>query len=283
MNILKQLFSINRDEEFVKLKFFGIKINIRYCRVKIKYKNNHNAVEQALKLQSLYDIHSKVFPQFKNINEGKDVVIIATGPTLAHYTEPIKGAVHIGLNRAYQVKNIKFDYLFCIDGTATKDYIDEIDQLDDVVKFYGLNLLEEEYRPGVRIPEYHLKSKNSYRYYAYPYKGEISPNIAACPLVTKASVSFPAIHFALWTHPKRIFLVGCDTTSAPYWDGKGRESDYLQKCDTVNSIMLNGYYKLKEFARICYPDVEIISINPVGLKGIFKDIYTQRDDDNGKN
>ena len=39
--------------------------------------------------------------------------------------------------------------------------------------------------------------------------------------------------------------------------------------------MLTGYKKLKKFIDIYYPDIEIISVNPVGLKGLFKDVYTQ--------
>ena len=36
-----------------------------------------------------------------------------------------------------------------------------------------------------------------------------------------------------------------------------------------------SYARLKTFADQYYPDTEIISINPVGLKGLFKDIYTE--------
>ena len=32
--------------------------------------------------------------------------------------------------------------------------------------------------------------------------------------------------------------------------------------------------RIKEFARQYYPETEIISINPVGLKGLFIDQYT---------
>lgn len=274
MSITEKIFSYKKDKEFKTLTILGVKMKKRYRRLKKKPVQN-NEIYRQLCLQSLYSTHSKLFPQFKNINDGKDVVIVATGPTLAKY-KPIENAVHIGVNRAYQFDKIKLQYLFMLDGTATKSYIDEIDKLEDIVKFYGLNLFKEEYRPGVRIPEYHLKSKNSYRYYTYNYpEMDLNTNLEAFPLFNSASIAFAAIHFALYTHPKRIYLVGCDSNSAPYWDGGGREQDYLVQADKVNNIMLDGYKKLKEFAQICYPDVEIISINPVGLKGIFKDVYTE--------
>ena len=275
MNIVEKIFSYKKDKEFKTWRLFGIKIKKRYRRCNKSKPFPSDEINRQLCLQSLYSTHGRIFPQFKNINNGKDVVIVATGPTLAKY-KSIKDAVHIGVNRAYQFNKIKLQYLFMLDGTATKSYIDEIDKLDDIVKFYGLNLFKEEYRPGVRIPEYHLKSKNSYRCYTYNYQNmELNTNLEVFPLYNSASIAFAAIHFALYTHPKRIFLVGCDSNSAPYWDGGGREQDYMVQADRINNIMLDGYKKLKRFAQICYPDVEIISINPVGLKGLFKDVYTE--------
>lgn len=274
MKFLEKIFSVTKDNEFKIVTILGIKIKKRYIFPK-PFILNH--ITRDMDLMSLYSIHKEVFPMFKNINNEKDVVILATGPTLAKYT-PIENAVHIGLNRAYQFNKVKLDYLFMLDGTATKNYIDEIDKLDNIIKFYGLRLFTENYRPGVRIPEYHLKNKNSYRFYAHNYfNSEIKTNLAVYPLLNCASISFSAIHFALYTHPKRIFLVGCDSNSAPYWDGGKRDEEYLVKADEINNTMIKEYYRLKEFADVCYPDVEIISINPVGLKGIFKDIYTDEE------
>ena len=254
-------------------RFFGIPYKRKAVIIPPK-KPKTITMEQMFMTISCAEQHKQVFPQFKNINLGKDVVIIGTGPTLSLY-EPIKNAVNIGLNRAYQFKKTKMDYLFMIDGTATKDFIDEIDKMQDVKKFYGLHFLNETFRPGFRLPEYHLLHKNTFRFYCSPYRNKtIRTDISTWPLYQMGSSAFPALHFALWTHPKRIFLVGCDTNSAPYWDGAERKEEYVAIQDQVNQWMVDGYIRMKEFAEICYPDVEIISINPVGLKGIFTDIYT---------
>ena len=37
--------------------------------------------------------------------------------------------------------------------------------------------------------------------------------------------------------------------------------------------LIGKWKKLKEFADEKYPNTEIISVNPVGLKGLFKDEY----------
>ena len=81
------------------------------------------------------------------------------------------------------------------------------------------------------------------------------------------SVSFPAIQFALYTYPKKIYLIGLDTTQMPNYFGIDNPYNTTQ--------MIKGYKEFQKFAKIHYPDIEIISINPVGLKGIFKDVYTQ--------
>ena len=39
--------------------------------------------------------------------------------------------------------------------------------------------------------------------------------------------------------------------------------------------VIQKWMDLKAFAKAFYPDVEIISVNPVGLKGIFKDEYQE--------
>ena len=84
------------------------------------------------------------------------------------------------------------------------------------------------------------------------------------------SVVFPAIQFALFTYPKKIYLVGCDTSRAGHFYDKPQTKSDLH----VQNVKI-GYALIKMFARLHYPDTEIISVNPVGLKGLFKEMYTE--------
>lgn len=79
-------------------------------------------------------------------------------------------------------------------------------------------------------------------------------------------MAFPAIQFALWTNPKTIYLVGCDCSSGHY-DGSGSESNL--------EYLIEPWKKLKKFRDIWYPLTKIVSVNPVGLKGIFEDLYQE--------
>ena len=53
-------------------------------------------------------LHSSVFPKFKNIHQGKDVVIVATGPSLKQFV-PIKNAIYIGVNKSYSFDKITLE------------------------------------------------------------------------------------------------------------------------------------------------------------------------------
>lgn len=42
-----------------------------------------------------------------------------------------------------------------------------------------------------------------------------------------------------------------------------------------HSGKIRCYRSLKKFVTSTYPDIQIVSINPVGLKGMFRDVYTR--------
>lgn len=58
--------------------------------------------------------------------------------------------------------------------------------------------------------------------------------------------------------------MGCDCSNL-YCDGSVRDNSFVS--------LVDAWKEAKEFSQIYYPDVEVCSINPVGLKGIFKDLY----------
>lgn len=211
---------------------------------------------------SIHKQHNLVFPKYKNINYGKEVVIVATGESVKRYT-PITGAVHIGLNRAVLLDSIKFDYFFLQDYSGAKDYIEKINNYNPNIcrKFYGRMMSSKGVEHCI-IPDYQIEKANAELYYtSYPNK-VFHYDISSFPLADFHTVANSAFHFALWTHPTKIYLVGCDCSST-YFDGsKGKSFSYL----------IDGWKKAKQFADLYYPDIEVTSINPVGLAGLFKDM-----------
>ena len=230
-----------------------------------------------IKLQlQISNLHQKVFPQFKNINTNKDVVIVGAGPTLKDY-KPISEAVHIGVNRTFLCEKINLNYLFLLDYVNVKPYIDKANlyNSDSCQKFYGI--FSKRNHP-LHIPDSIANKGNALRYYVsdddYTLNEEFYYDIENNPLACFWSVIFQAAHFALYTNPKRLYIVGCDCNFKGYYDGN---SQIIQEEELKNKHQIrnmDGWIKFKKYAELYYPETEIISVNPVGLKGIFKDIYT---------
>ena len=259
MNFVDKLFSIRKNGIRTHLTILGIKFSYRSKTLGYQYRINAAF------------LHSQVFPKYKNCNAGKDVVILATGPTLADF-EPIDNAVYIGVNRAFQYNKVKLDYAFIFDNSfPTSEYLEELNQYEGnkCKKFYGIS--SDYDLQNCTISESDAIKANAERFYLYPVKEKnmLTYNIATEAFYNSNSVVFPAIQFALWTNPKRIYLVGCDTNLNGYYNATNTKN--ILKTDKI----YKGWLKVRDFVKIFYPDTEIISINPVGLKGIFKDIYTK--------
>ena len=192
---------------------------------------------------------------------------MGSGPSLNDY-EPIEGAITVGVNRTFLLGKVTLDYLFMQDYIAVKDYIESSENYKNtnLIKFYG----------GI-IPESIALRHNANRYHANSlldpqYKLpllEFTYDIATEALKCYGSVVFAAMQFILYTNPKRIYIVGCDCSDKGHFD-----SPTSTASDPTFEFVLQGWNKMKKFAQMYYPETEIISINPVGLKGLFTDVYT---------
>ena len=216
-------------------------------------------------------VHTKSFAEYRNCFRDREVVVIATGPTLQYY-KPIPGAIHIGVNFAWRREDIPIDFLFAQDFGAGRHVIVEgFDKIKEAI-FLG-KYLDTGASNYIHSPmRFELLSDKVRRYYptSNPSVGQpIYQDIRHHGLADFWTVAMPALHFALFTYPKRIYLAGCDTSVA----GHFYDADKLPKNDFTSKMKL-GYSRMKAFARKNYIDTEIISINPIGLKGLFKDIYT---------
>lgn len=222
--------------------------------------------------------HAETFSKYKNIYQGKDIVVVGSGPTLHNYTM-LKDAIHIGVNHTFTVDKLNLDYLFIQDYLNLNKTEQEKNSQkiannyhkDTCKKMYGVHYLER-----INIPEENVCEANAERYYflnhfypSTPY-ATFSSDITTRPLNEWGSVIFAAMEFALYTHPKRIFLVGCDCTAKGHIYWKDRNASEL-----VYDRIYYGWERIKDFAHFHYPDTEIISINPVRLKGLFTDVYTE--------
>lgn len=259
--IIQTIFSVRNEINYKQWTVFGIKFKIHNEKLDKRVLSKNELLSHYI---SVSNLHQKVFSKYKNCNEGKDVVLIATGPTLNEF-KPFNNAIYVGVNKAFGYDKVHFDYLFVQDySDTTKKYLDDFLAYEGAKKFCGI--VPEEIWPQSVIPE--SKCKDVERYYvdAPFYRKHFTRDIANEPFGDSYSIVFPAMQFILWTNPKRIFIVGCDCNASGHFN---QQQNHLN-----TEKVIDGWIKMKEFAQIHYPDTKIISVNPKGLTGLFEDIYT---------
>ena len=245
-------------------------------------------LEEIASLPEVIAAHTAAFAEYENAFEGRDVVLLGTGPSLNKY-QPIDGAIHIGVNRAYKFEKVKLDYLFAQDfnphglsemhgDTGFQSYVDDLRKLE-CKKFIG-DFVFHNFR---KLPEKYYKEINAVKFFGGQVR--MYRDIRYHPLFEGPTIMYATINFAFWCHPKRIFIVGCDGYKPDSID-----HFYTHEQPKGGSLSLAGrptvaefvsghirgtkihWERVKEFANIHYPDIEIISINPGYLKGLFKDM-----------
>ena len=138
-------------------------------------------------------------------------------------------------------------------------------------KFYG-NIsdlrLKQVYPKIKRIPLCHIL-KASAASYVLSIEQSYPLDISRQPIVDLGGTVFSALQFALYTNPKKIYIVGCDCTTGHFHpESKVGWGENL-------SGQVPWWKRFQQHVNDYWPHTEIISVNPVGLKGMFKDVYTQ--------
>lgn len=222
-------------------------------------------VKKQISIMNLVSItHQNTFLPFKYFFEDKEVVLIATGPSLNNYN-PIPNAIHIGVNNAFKFDKILLNFVFIQDISGLQNEISDINEYGKgkCQKFYGDVLTME----SCVIPESYLIKYGAKRYYTGGMHTPFIRDLSIFFLPDYGSVVFAALAFALYTNPRKIYLVGCDCSDTRYFDNNKNTISSSLKGDLPK--ILQGWKNFKSFANHHYPVTDIISINPVGLKGLF--------------
>ena len=240
---------------------------------------NETLLHNQMRLITASQLHQRTFLKFKGCNQGKRVAIVGAGPSVNHF-KPIQDCVYIGLNRACQLDIVNFTYLFSIDKLGIEHIYPQFAEYDSI-KFIG----DQNLGPKYQIPETEVAKM---RGDVYRYKTDVGMfkdsrftcNLESEPLGNFNTVSLQAIQFALYTLPEEIYLVGIDCSSIGHFASSNKEEIALneriqnrgENREQNADYSIQYWQQLKEFANLYYPDTKIISVNPVGLRGLFKDL-----------
>ena len=259
-------------------------------------------------MQMVAEVHSRSFGEYRGINQGKSIVICGAGKSLNLYSFDDE-YIHIGCNSTGLVHPEKLDYFFIqhipgesklfynvapnfISPDIRKEYLRILKELK-CVKFVGQAVGEEwfinppvgDFYEGDIRPYFFSRDIEGTHYYCKDIRYGL--------LYAQDSIIFPAIQFALFTNPDKIYLVGCD--------GYGKKDNYadnvhdkmvnkLVACsdiipdkntfyDSVNEVMCKRFEELHDFVQMCYPSTEIVMVNPQRYSGIFKETFTDANGD----
>lgn len=229
-------------------------------------------------------LNHETFAALRNLCAGKDVVVCGAGPTLQKY-QPIEGAIHIALNRAFLYDKVQFDYVFAQDWDGIKMVQQEL------IDYKGNNcvkLLARNFSGAKSIPEsYAIKCKakqfvtDDYLFHN-GYLSKFVNDIDSRCIGGMPNVGMSSMQFALFLNPKRLYIVGCDMSGVHFVNKnqtdkeKAAEKKELEE-NWKNNMkpLLAKWEEFKVFTKTFYPETEIISVNPVGLKGMFTDLYQE--------
>lgn len=223
----------------------------------------------------------ETFSSIKNINEGKAVAICGGGPTLKQY-KPINNCLHIALNRALLNNSIPYEW-FVADDWDGIDFMQEELIAFDGKKFFGHQIGSYDRQ----IPESFRIKCNAKRYYTDTYRvrngyrSKLICDIDKMAIGNMPNIAMSTMQIALFTNPSIIFLVGCDASQGHFVQPEGLSSEQIARHEADLRIAVSGnivikmWKEIKAFAAAFYPDTRIVSINPVGLKGIFEDEYQE--------
>ena len=263
------------DQESIKIYFLGMRIkkeiNLQAQLTKITNKISElptmsDVLYCSAVANAVAELHKNIFTQFKNSNIGKNIAIFGAGPSL-NYAPLIKNCKTLACNRSiYFFKSSEPTYFFAVDNSTSKDYLSEVFDTKSTLIFLGRIINKIDMFRTISEPM--LQDSRVFDYYEGAPFDIMRPEIEFFPLFNSGNIVFSALHFSLYTRPDTIYLLGCDTTRSGYYN-----KNYLQ--EGIDDIAIReNYKKMKEYANAYYPNIKIVSVNPVGLRGIFEDVYT---------
>ena len=259
----------------IRKKFLPQKQNIYAYVDAIKWDLRNMQFHDIAKLIATAELHKSTFAGYRNKFAGKNIVLVGAGPSLKKF-KPIKDAIYVGLNRAFLYDGVKFDFLFSIDKAGIDQIYDQFIEYQ-AVKFLG----DQNLGPMYQIPESVInKIKDVKRYKTDAgFSSQFATDIEYMPLGNFNTVSLQAMQFILYTNPAKIYLVGIDCSNAGHFTDNTKnhikDFDIEKRGENLTkwaNVSVEFWKELQKFAQTYYPETEIISVNPVGLRGIFTDL-----------
>lgn len=210
-----------------------------------------------------------IFKRFKNKHKGETAVLFGSGPTANEY-KPIEGIdINVGCNfigdlplfNQRQPSYEMLDYYFFGDrGRSMNKFFKVKEQKFGASEVNGqphpLHYSDEEVVSLGALP---MSVNNN--------NPTFSLDISENPTHGQ-SVIFHALNFLFWVGVSKIYIVGCDCSQRQCFDGR----EIINSGNGTYDAYKAGWINAKNFIEKNNLDTKIISVNPIGLKGMFEEI-----------
>ena len=90
------------------------------------------------------------------------------------------------------------------------------------------------------------------------------------PVYHNGSIAHDMLHLMLYMAPDIIYLLGCDCSPTGYFDDRSNPAQTTMDA----GALMHGHNMLRALQQTHRPHTRIVSVNPIGLRGIFEDVYT---------
>lgn len=225
------------------------------------------------------------FGPYKNIHAGESCILYGSGPTILNFKKEKvpDNFLQFGTNNQIFL-NLGLDYWFMGDAmpqipdkfyNSFKDYDEYVPKKQKFIRYCNWSDERKITVPGWgNVPRNGQlpKLKNSKFYIAdsdgNPTTCLFKKDISKENLSAVAGITFEVLQFILYCGITRIYLVGQD---ADYTNGTFTGCD-IGLSQGAGPCILRYWKIVAIWIKENYPDVEIYSIDPVGLKNVFPEV-----------
>ena len=227
------------------------------------------------------------FLPFKLKHADESAILYATGPSLNNFDVsllPEVPDVSVGVNSIIYHDDIGLDYYFCAHDVSKeyknhphRELNDEFPLLEKIKSrcnsmqvFCAITFNGDVFPDFFTVQEAGEMGAITYDLSGNSGAQHFQRDLTVGPMYNH-SIVFPALQFLLYTGVGRIYLVGCDCGGgASYLNQKAK---WVDRSGRPTDVVWN-WHEFLEFKDTAYPSVEVISVNPQGLVGLFTDYIT---------
>lgn len=215
-------------------------------------------------------LHAQVFPGLRGSLSGQNVALLGGGPTLRQ-APPLDGCLIATCNSSHGFVKGRSDFYFAIDHQEVNRAViaEALRTLPPECRIYLGCYLSPYVTLNMQLPR-PLRCDPRVTSYCSDAGIQPRPELELFPVYQCGTITHNMLHILLYAGAAVIYLLGCDVQPSGYFDDRVNPRQQEMPVEALRS----GYAQLRALQQQHFPHTRIISVNPLGLRGLFEDAYT---------